>query len=81
LNTANLAPADVKEEGAGFDLPMAVGILTALDVMAEKNLPDYLLLGKLSLGGRIKSIRGALSLAMAAKGNGKRGSPLPRGNA
>jgi magnesium chelatase family protein len=79
--TVNLAPANVKKEGAGFDLPMAVGILTALDVIAEKNLSDYLLLGELSLDGRIKPIRGALSLAMTAKSNGKRGVLLPRENA
>jgi magnesium chelatase family protein len=79
--TVNLAPADVKKEGAGFDLPIAVGILTALDVIAEKNRSDYLLLGELSLDGRVKPIRGALSLAMAAKSNGKRGVLLPKENA
>ena len=79
--TVNLAPADVKKEGAGFDLPIAVGILTALEVVAKERLEDYLLLGELSLDGRVKSIRGALSLAMAAKANGKRGVLLPRANA
>ncbi len=79
--TVNLAPADVKKEGAGFDLPMAVGILTALDVVSPQFLEDYLLLGELSLDGRVKSIRGALSLAMAAKSTRKRGVLLPRENA
>ncbi len=79
--TVNLAPADVKKEGAGFDLPMAVGILTALDVVSSRFLEDYLLLGELSLDGRVKSIRGALSLAMAAKSTGKRGVLLPKENA
>ena len=79
--TVNLAPADVKKEGAGFDLPMAVGILTALDVVSPQFLEDYLLLGELSLDGRVKSIRGALSLAMAAKSTGKRGVLLPKENA
>ena len=79
--TVNLAPADVKKEGAGFDLPMAVGILTALDVVSPRFLEDYLLLGELSLDGRVKSIRGALSLAMAAKSTGKRGVLLPKENA
>jgi magnesium chelatase family protein len=79
--TVNLAPADVKKEGAGFDLPIAIGILTALDVVSHKLLEDYLLLGELSLDGRVKSIRGALSLAMAAKSNGKRGVLLPKENA
>ena len=79
--TVNLAPADVKKEGAGFDLPMAIGILTALEVVGKDRLEDYLLLGELSLDGRVKPIRGALSLAMAAKENRKRGVILPRENA
>ena len=79
--TVNLAPADVKKEGAGFDLPIAVGILAALDVVAPDNLEQYLLLGELSLDGRVKSIRGALSLAIAAKNSGKRGILLPQENA
>jgi magnesium chelatase family protein len=79
--TVNLAPADVKKEGAGFDLPIALGILTALEVVSRERLEDYLLLGELSLDGRVKSIRGALSLAIAAKRNGKRGVVLPKENA
>ena len=79
--TVNLAPADVKKEGAGFDLPIAVGILAALGVASPILLEEYLLLGELSLDGRVKSIRGALSLAMAAKSKGKRGVLLPKENA
>jgi magnesium chelatase family protein len=79
--TVNLAPADVKKEGAGFDLPIALGILTALEVVSSERIEDYLLLGELSLDGRVKSIRGALSLAIAAKSNGKRGVLLPKENA
>lgn len=79
--TINLAPADVKKEGAGFDLPMAVGILTALEVVSKDHLSEYLLLGELSLDGRVKPIKGALSLAMAAKNKGKRGIILPQENA
>ena len=78
--TVNLAPADVKKEGAGFDLPIAIGILAALEVASVSLLEDYLLLGELSLDGRIKPIRGALSLAMAAKENGKKGVLLPKEN-
>jgi len=78
--TVNLAPADVKKEGAGFDLPIAVGILAALEVVSVGLLEDYLLLGELSLDGRIKPIRGALSLAMAAKEKGKKGVILPQEN-
>ncbi|MDP3039326.1 MAG: YifB family Mg chelatase-like AAA ATPase, partial [Deltaproteobacteria bacterium] len=79
--TVNLAPADVKKEGAGFDLPIAVGILAALGVASPSLLEEYLLLGELSLDGRVKSIRGAISLAMAAKSKGKRGVLLPKENA
>ncbi len=79
--TVNLAPADIKKEGAGFDLPMAVGILAALDTVSPAHLQEYLLLGELSLDGRVKTIRGALSLAMAAKKGGKRGVILPKENA
>ena len=79
--TVNLAPADVKKEGAGFDLPIAIGILSALEVVFTKLSDDYLLLGELSLDGRIKPIRGALSLAMAARENGKKGVILPKENA
>jgi magnesium chelatase family protein len=79
--TVNLAPADVKKEGAGFDLPIAVGILSALEVASANLLDDYLLLGELSLDGRVKPIRGALSLAMAAKENKKKGVLLPKENA
>jgi len=79
--TVNLAPADVKKEGAGFDLPIAVGILTALEIVSKERLEDYLLLGELSLDGRVKSIRGALSLAIAAQTKGKRGVLLPLENA
>jgi magnesium chelatase family protein len=79
--TVNLAPADVKKEGAGFDLPMAVGILSALEVVSPPLLDEYLLLGELSLDGRVKPIRGALSLAMSAKEKGKKGVLLPKENA
>jgi len=79
--TVNLAPADVKKEGAGFDLPIAIGILAALEVIGKERLEEYLLLGELSLDGRVKAIRGALSLAMAAKETRKRGVILPKENA
>jgi magnesium chelatase family protein len=79
--TVNLAPADIKKEGAGFDLPIAIGILTALEVVSKERLEEYLLLGELSLDGRVKAIRGALSLAMAAKETRKRGVILPKENA
>ena len=48
--TVNLAPADIKKEGSGFDLPMAVGILGAYGGLIKKELPDFVLVGELSLG-------------------------------
>src|SRR5712672_2190272 len=60
--TINLAPANVRKEGAGFDLPMAVAILGAMGVV--KSAGDYLIAGELSLDGSLRPIRGALSIAV-----------------
>ncbi len=79
--TVNLAPADMKKEGSSFDLPIAVGILVAQGTIRSSILRDYLLMGELSLDGRIKPVRGALSMAMAAKKLGLKGLILPQENA
>ena len=63
--TVNLSPANIKKEGAGYDLPIAVGILAATGVIAQKELDDLLLCGELSLNGKLKPFRGALSIAMS----------------
>jgi magnesium chelatase family protein len=65
--TINLAPADVKKEGSGFDLPMAMGILGAYGGLIKKELPDYVMVGELSLDGGIRGVRGALPIAIAAR--------------
>ncbi|MBI5971278.1 MAG: YifB family Mg chelatase-like AAA ATPase [Deltaproteobacteria bacterium] len=65
--TVNLAPAHVKKEGTTFDLPMAVGILKALDAIKNDGLDNFIILGELSLDGRIKPITGALPAAVMAK--------------
>src|SRR6185436_8959137 len=66
--TVNLAPANVRKEGAGFDLPIATGILGA---MGSLHLSDrHLLVGELSLDGAIRPIRGALSMAVCARAAG-----------
>ena len=57
--TVNLAPADIKKEGTGFDLPIALGILTASQIISQKLISKYLVLGELSLDGRIKPVRGS----------------------
>jgi magnesium chelatase family protein len=65
--TVNLAPAHIKKEGTTFDLPVAVGILKAEEVIKTDALSDYLILGELSLDGSIRPMRGALSAALCAR--------------
>lgn len=79
--TANLAPADIRKEGAAYDLPISIGILAATGVVKTDLLQNYILLGELSLDGSLKSIRGALSMAVAAKRAGLTGVILPSENA
>src|SRR6185437_499231 len=77
--TINLAPANVRKEGAGFDLPMAVGILGAMGAVAA--MDHHLLVGELSLDGAIRPVRGALSVAVCAQQQGIRRLVLPVENA
>src|SRR5689334_2437206 len=79
--TVNLAPADIRKEGASFDLPIAVGILAATSVIKEERLGSYLLVGELSLDGTIKPVRGCLPVAITAKEQGFAGIVVPRENA
>ncbi|MGQ9508315.1 MAG: YifB family Mg chelatase-like AAA ATPase [Thermodesulfobacteriota bacterium] len=79
--TVNLAPADIKKEGAAFDLPMAIGILAATEVVQKGKLDQYFILGELSLNGQVKPIKGSLPMAVAARDAGLKGVLLPRGNA
>src|SRR3982751_3016650 len=80
--TKNLAPADVRKEGASFDLPIALGILGANgDLTEAENLTDMLSVGELSLDGRVRAIRGALSIAMLARKSGMKSLLLPEENA
>lgn len=79
--TVNLAPADIKKEGSGFDLPIAVGILAATEMVVKERLEDYLIQGELSLDGRVKSIRGSLSIAVMAREKGIRKVLVPKENA
>ncbi|MCU1299414.1 MAG: / ComM-related protein [Acidobacteriaceae bacterium] len=66
--TINLAPADIRKEGSGFDLPMALGILGADRGLNKKEVPDCLFVGELSLDGGIRGVRGALPIAIEARG-------------
>jgi magnesium chelatase family protein len=65
--TINLAPADIKKEGSGFDLPMGLGILGAYGALTKKDISDYVLVGELSLDGGVRGIRGTLPIAVAAR--------------
>jgi magnesium chelatase family protein len=77
--TINLAPANIRKEGAGFDLPMALGILGAMGTAPI--LDEYVLVGELSLDGSIRPIRGALSMAVCARNQGIPNLILPLDNA
>jgi len=79
--TVNLAPADIKKEGTGFDLPIAVGILAAEGCIRSETLQDYILVGELSLDGSIKGVHGVLSSAFLARKAGKRGIIVASENA
>ena len=79
--TINLAPADVKKEGSAFDLPIAVGILGANGELAPEVLQESLLVGELALDGRVRPVRGALPIAVAARRKGLKRLLLPVENA
>ncbi len=68
--TVNLAPADIKKEGSAFDLPIAVAILAASNLVPRKTLSQYVMVGELSLDGRLKPVRGVLPMAVAAREKG-----------
>jgi magnesium chelatase family protein len=79
--TVNLAPADLKKEGSSFDLPIAIGIVGAEGVIGLDSAEGYLFTGELSLDGKMKPVRGALSMAMKARELGLKGVILPEENA
>jgi magnesium chelatase family protein len=73
----SLAPADLRKEGTGFDLPIALGILAAAGKLDGERMRGWLLAGELSLGGELRPVRGALSIACAAREAGFRGVVVP----
>jgi len=79
--TVNLAPADKKKEGSAFDLPIALGVLTATEQINNKNLDRYAFVGELSLDGEIKPVRGILPMVLSARDNGVENIVLPIENA
>lgn len=79
--TINLAPADLKKQGSGFDLPIAVGILGAYGGLANKDVADFVLVGELGLDGGLRAVEGMLPIAIAAKASGIRNLLIPAANA
>ena len=79
--TINLAPADIKKEGSGFDLPMALGILGAYGALQKQDLEDFVFVGELSLDGGLRGVRGALPIAVAAREQKKKALIVPEANA
>ncbi len=79
--TVNLAPADVPKEGSAFDLPIAVAVLVALEVVSQESVDDLCLVGELGLDGRLRPIRGALPIAVGCRARGVTKLLLPRENA
>jgi magnesium chelatase family protein len=79
--TINLAPADIKKEGSGFDLPIAIGILGAYGALHIKDLSNFLLVGELGLDGSLRAVQGMLPIAVAARAAGVRSLVVPAANA
>lgn len=77
----NMAPADIRKEGASYDLPLAIGILAATEQIASSRLEQFMIMGELSLDGSLKPIKGVLPIAIQAKEEGFEGIILPRENA
>lgn len=78
--TVNMAPADLRKEGSGFDLPLAIGILAGNDNMQCDMLADYMLVGELGLDGRLQPVRGALPIAIRARAEKFKGLIVPKQN-
>ncbi len=75
--TVNLAPADVKKEGSSFDLPIAVGLLAAIDCITTTNMDDTVFLGELAFDGKLRPVKGALPIAVEVKKNNLKKLILP----
>ncbi|NOZ09317.1 MAG: YifB family Mg chelatase-like AAA ATPase [FCB group bacterium] len=78
--TINLAPADIRKEGSAFDLPIAIGLLAAQEIVDNKYLDRIILVGELSLDGRLRPVRGVLPICLNARERGIKGIILPEEN-
>ena len=78
--TINLSPADIRKEGSGYDLPLAIGILAAHGKVSESMLGDYMMIGELGLDGKLKPVSGVLSVAIRARKEKFKGLIVPQEN-
>ena len=78
--TINMSPADIRKEGSGYDLPLAIGILAAYSKGAEDALKDYMMVGELGLDGKLKPVSGVLSVAIRARKEKFKGLIVPKEN-
>lgn len=78
--TVNMAPADLRKEGSGYDLPLAIGILAAMEKVDAGILDKYMLVGELGLDGRLQPVRGALPIAIRARKEKFKGLIVPKQN-
>lgn len=78
--TINLAPADIKKEGPSFDLPIALGMLSATEAIPAEALGTFCVVGELALSGEVRRVRGVLPIAMMARDQGCRGLLVPPDN-
>lgn len=78
--TVNMAPADLRKEGSGYDLPLAIGILAAAGKVEGGMLPHYMMIGELGLDGRLQPVRGALPMAIKARADKFKGLIVPHRN-
>ena len=78
--TINMAPADLRKEGSGYDLPIAIGILACDEKLNADRLSDYKLIGELGLDGRLQPVRGALPISIRARAEKFKGLIVPKAN-
>ena len=79
--TINMAPADIRKEGAAYDLPLAIGVMAVSNQVDASKLEQYIIMGELSLDGTVNPVKGALPMAIKAKEEGFKGIIIPKENA
>ena len=75
--TINMAPADIRKEGSGYDLSLAVALLAAIGKITREDLDEWMLIGELGLDGRLQPIKGTLPIAIKARAKKMKGMSVP----